>query len=85
MTAVDIDIHSHIGDIDSLEDYLSARRIFKTIETAKECALTASGGSDYGYTLAFFDLDIDAVENIELSEALMKINYFYHFCAVSFP
>ena len=42
LASVDVDIHRHIGDIDSVEDNLSAGGVLHAVETAQEGGLTAA-------------------------------------------
>ena len=85
VTAVDIDIHLHVRDVNALEDNASGRRVLHTVEAPQEGTLTGAGRSEHCDDIAFIDGDVDPFEDIKTTEAFLKINYVYHSSSGSFP
>jgi len=55
MTAVDIDIYAHIGDVDAPKDNRAARRVFHAVQAAQKCAFSTSGRTNDGNLFALSD------------------------------
>ena len=74
-----IDIRLRIGQGDSLEDNLSAGRLFQQIEAAQEGGLARSGRTDDNDLLAFFDMLINPAKDLLMPKAFLKILCDNHF------
>ena len=85
MSAVQIDVHLHVGDINTIKNNAAAGGIFHTVQAPQEGTFSGTRRSEHCNDITFVDRDIDPLEDLELSEALPKINYVYHSSSGSFP
>ena len=85
LSAVDIDVYLHVGDIHTLKDYLAGGRILHAVEAAQEGALSGAGGAYDNNYVALVDSHIYALEDLVVPEAFFQVNYVYHSSSGSFP
>ena len=78
LLAMQVDVDALIGDIDAVEDYLTAGRVFHAVETAEERALARSRRSDDTDHFSIVDGLVYAPEDLEIPEGFFKIPNFYH-------
>ena len=62
----------------------AARRLFKKVQTAEKGRLSRAGRADDNDLFAFFDMLVDATENLVVAERFFQSFNVYHFRAASF-
>src|SRR2546421_9715961 len=55
---------THTGDIDAIDQHLSAGGVIQTRDDAEQCTFTRAGGTDDGDKFPIQNLEADALENI---------------------
>ncbi|MNW61851.1 hypothetical protein D3C74_399390 [compost metagenome] len=68
-----IDVMLFIRNGLAFKSNLAARRLFQQVQTAQEGAFPGTAGSYDDYDLAFFDLQIDSFEDLQLAKMLLQV------------
>ena len=67
------DVQLFVGDVLSLEEDLAAVRGFQQVQATEKRGLAAAGGADDGHHLAPADSRGDALQHLQLAEALFQV------------
>ena len=91
LLTVQVDVDTLCGDVFSFKEDVSAVGYFQQVQAAQEGALAAAGRTDDGNDLSFGDVFADALEDLKLPKAFMKIGNvdqiigISHLFLISFP
>jgi hypothetical protein len=76
--SLNVDVVAYGGDINAFEHDLAVGGLLQQIEAAQEGAFPRARRADDHHHLSLSDAHVDALEDVQLAEILVKIRYLNH-------